>query len=140
MQLGQLYQKIATTQRKTRDLVFEDDEPQGVSLSPKDALAKSKDYYTRAKTLAEATGRKEMIWSSLHGLAFVERENKTLRAALDHYTRAIDTVLSMKGTEENTDLLLEFLRDKDDLFAEAMGVCAVLYEQTKDPVLLKRQM
>jgi CHAT domain-containing protein len=46
----------------------------------------------------------------------------------------------MKGTEENADLLLEFLRDKDDLFAEAIGVCAALYEQTKEPALLKKQM
>jgi CHAT domain-containing protein/tetratricopeptide (TPR) repeat protein len=140
VQLGQLYQKIATPHRKSRDLVFEDDVPRGIGLAPKDALNKSREYYAKAKALAEATGRKEMIWSSLHGLAFVERENKNLLAALDHYVKAIDTVLSMKGTEENADLLLEFLRDKDDLFAEAISVCAALYEQTKDPALLKRQM
>jgi CHAT domain-containing protein len=135
-----LYQKIATPHRKTRDLVFEDDKPRGVSLSTKDALGKSREYYAKAKTLAEATGRKEMIWSSLHGLAFVEKENKDLQAAMDYYTKAIDAVLSMKGAEENADLLFEFLRDKDDLFAEAIGVCVSLYEQTKDPVLLKKQM
>jgi CHAT domain-containing protein/tetratricopeptide (TPR) repeat protein len=140
VQLGVLYQKIATPRRKTRDLVFEDEEPRGVGLSSREALVKSREYFAQAKTLAEATGRKEMIWSSLHGLAFVERENKNLRGALDYYGKAIDTVLSMKGSEENADLLLEFLRDKDDLFAEAIGVCAALYEQTKDPVLLKKQM
>ncbi|MDR1463199.1 MAG: CHAT domain-containing protein [Azoarcus sp.] len=140
VQLGMLYQKIATPHYKTRDLVFENEEPQGVSLSSRDALIKSREYFAKAKTLAEMTGRKEMIWSSLHGLAFVERENKNLQAALDYYSQAIDMVLSMKGSEENADLLLEFLRDKDDLFAEAMGVCVALYEQTKDPALLKKQM
>ena len=140
VQLGQLYQKIATPNRKTRDLVFEDDEPEGVSLSPAEALPKSKEFYDKARPLAEATGRKEMIWSALHGLAFVEREAQNLPAAMDLYTQAIDVVLSMKGTEENPDLLIEFLRDKDDLFAEAIDVCTRLYERTKDPALLRKQM
>jgi CHAT domain-containing protein/tetratricopeptide (TPR) repeat protein len=140
VQLGQLYQKIATPNRKTRDLVFEDDEPEGVSLAPAEALAKSKEFYAKALPLAEKTGRKEIIWSALHGMAFVERENKRLAAAMDYYTRAVDVVLSMKGTEENPDLLLEFLRDKDDLFAEAIDVCSRLYEQKKDPALLQKQM
>lgn len=140
VQLGQLYQRVATPNRKSRDLVFEDDEPEGVSLSPAEALAKSREFYGKALPLAEETGRKEMIWSSLHGLAFSERASGNMQAAMDLYTRAIDVVLSMKGTEENADLLLEFLRDKDDLFAEAIDVCTRLYEQTKDPALLQRQM
>ena len=140
VQLGQLYQKIATPNRKTRDLVFEDEEPQATDLSPAEALAKSKEFYAKAKPLAEATGRKEMIWSALHGLAFVEREGKNFKEAMGYYVQAIDVVLSMKGTEENPDLLLEFLRDKDDLFAEAIDVCTKLYEQENDPALLQKQM
>lgn len=140
VQLAQLYQKMATPNRKTRDLVFEDDEPAGISLTPAEALTKSKEFYAKARPLAEATGRKEMIWSALHGLAFVEREGKSYQTAMDYYTKAIDVVLSMKGTEENPDLLLEFLRDKDDLFAEAIDVCTRLYEQTKNPALLQKQM
>ena len=140
VQLGQLYQKIATPNRKTRDLVFEDEEPKATDLSPEDALAKSKEFYSKAKPLAEVTGRKEMIWSALHGLGFVEREANSLKAAFDHYSQAIDVVLSMKGSEENPDLLIEFLRNKDDLFAEAIDVCTRLYEQEKDPAMLRKQM
>ena len=141
VQLGQLYQKIATPNRKSRDLVFEDEEePQATALSPEEALVKSKEFYTKALPLAVATGRKEMIWSALHGLGFVEREGGNLKEAFGHYAKAIEVVLSMKGTEENPDLLLEFLRDKDDLFAEAIDVCTRLYAQEKDPVLLQKQM
>lgn len=140
VQLGQLYQKIATPGRTTRDLVFDADEPEGLTLTPAEALEQSAAWYARARELADSSGRKEMLWSALHGQGFVEREQGRLETALERYIQAIDVVLSMKGTEESADLLLEFLRDKDALFAEAIDVCSRLYAQTRDPALLRRQM
>ncbi|MDR2161120.1 MAG: CHAT domain-containing protein [Desulfovibrio sp.] len=140
VQLGLLYQKVATPKRKTRDLVFEDSEPVLVEMSPQEALARSGEYFAKALPLARETGRKEMHWGALHGLAFSARENGDLVRAEELYAQAIAVVLSMKGAEENPDLLQEFLRDKDDLFAQAMDVCARLYRQKKDPALLKKQM
>ena len=139
-QLGYLYQHVATPKRKTRDLVFEDTEATIVEMKPAEALAKSVEYYAKALPLAEKTGRKEMHWGALHGLAFAAKENGNLPRAEELYAKAITVVLSMKGTEENPDLLLDFLRDKDDLFAQAIDVCAKLYQQKKDPALLKKQM
>jgi CHAT domain-containing protein/tetratricopeptide (TPR) repeat protein len=140
VQLGLLYQKVATPKRKTRDLVFEDSEPVLVEMPPKEALARSAEYFAKALPLAQKTGRKEMHWSALHGLAFSAKESGDLIRAEDLYAKAIAVVLSMKGAEENPDLLQEFLRDKDDLFAQAIEVCSKLYRQKKDPALLKKQM
>lgn len=140
VQLGLLYQKNATPKRKTRDLVFDDTEPELVTMSPQEALDKSAEYFGQALPLAEKTGRKEMVWSALHGLAFAARQKGDLAKAEDLYAKAVDVVLSMKGAEENPDLLVGFLRDKDDLFAEAMDVCARLYRETNNPALLMKQM
>ena len=141
VQLGQAYQKLAAPDRKTRDLIFDDeDEIETGTITPAEALAKSGEYFDKARKLAEQTGRKEMLWGSLHGLAFAAREKNDLNQAEKHYAQAIQVVLSMKGAEEKPDLLLEFLRSKDDLFAEAMDVCARLYEQTKNPDLLRKQL
>ncbi|MDR2077127.1 MAG: CHAT domain-containing protein [Desulfovibrio sp.] len=140
VQLGLLYQKVATPKRKTRDLVFEDSEPVLVEMAPREALARSAEYFAKALPLAQKTGRKEMHWGALHGLAFSARENGDLVRAEDLYAKAVAVVLSMKGAEENPDLLQEFLRDKDDLFAQAIDVCAKLYRQKKDPALLKKQL
>lgn len=141
VQLGQAHQKFAAPNRKTRDLIFEDeDEVETGSITLEQALAKSREYFDKARALAEQTGRKEMLWGALHGLAFAAREKNDLSQAEKYYAQAIQVVLSMKGAEENPDLLLEFLRSKDDLFAEAMDVCARLYEQSKNPELLKKQL
>lgn len=140
IQLGRLYQKIATPNRKSRDLVFEDDEPTTVAMPANEALAKSRDFFTKAKALAEKSGRKEMQWSAEHGLAFAERESGNLAKAEQHYAKAVAVLLTMKGDGGNPELLQDMLRDKDDLFAEAIDVCARLYQQNKDPNLLKKQM
>ena len=140
VQLGFLYQKVATPKRTSRDLVFEEAEPTIVEISPAEAIAQSGEYFAKALPLAEQTGRKEMIWSALHGLAFAAVEQGDLAGAEGLYGKAITVVLSMKGAEENPDLLMDFLRDKDDLFAQAISVCARLYKEKNDPALLKKQM
>ena len=139
-QMGELYQKISTPKRKTRDLVFDDTEAAPTEMSPQDALAKSVEYYSQALPLAEKTGRREVEWGALQGLAFAARENGDLPRSEELYARAVEIVLSLKGGKDSSDLLQNFLYATDDLFAQAMDVCAKLYAQTQDPALLVKQM
>ena len=140
VQLGSLYQKIATPGRKTRDLVFEEETPTLVDMPKNKALDESSRYFALALPLAEKTVRREIQWGAMHGLAFAAKENGQLEKAEELYSKAIAIVLSMKGGESNPELLNDFLRDKDDLFAQAIDVCAKLYAKTKSPELLKKQM
>lgn len=139
-QMGELYQRISTPKRKTRDLVFDDTEAAPTEMSPQDALAKSVEYYSQALPLAEKTGRREVEWGALQGLAFAARENGDLPRSEELYARAVEIVLSLKGGKDSSDLLQNFLYATDDLFAQAMDVCAKLYAQTQDPALLVKQM
>lgn len=140
VQIGRLYQKIATPERRSRDLVFEDDEPATVSVPAQEALAKSREFFARARELAEKSGRREMQWSAEHGLAFAEREAGNLAQAERHHSKAVSILLSMKADGGNPEFLQDMLRDKDDLFAEAIDVCARLYQESRDQNLLKKQM
>jgi CHAT domain-containing protein len=141
-QIGQVYQKMSAPNRRSRDLVFEDDEPTvaPAQISPDQALERSREFFTKSLKLAQTSGRREFIWGALHGLAFAHyRENK-LEEAEKLYAQAIDVLLSMRGAVENPDLLQAFLYDKDDLFSEAIEVCSKLYARAKDPEMLRKQM
>lgn len=139
-QLGQLYQNIANPTRRTRDLVFDDSEVTNADMPSDQALANSKQYFNKALLLARATGRKEIIWMSMHGLAYAASFEQKLAEAEKLYAQAIEVLLSMKGAVENPDLLQSFLYSKDRLFSEAIDVCAKLYAAKPDPELLRKQM
>lgn len=144
VQLGELHYQWARPRRLSRDLVFEEAEEAGetpaADLAPDQALADGAEYYRQALALTEKAGRGEMRWLALHGLAFAAKEKGELREAAKLYDQAVEAVLSLRGGAENPDLLKDYLHDKDDLFAQAMEVCAKLYQETGDRELLKKQM
>lgn len=137
-QIGLVHQKSATPERRSRDLVYDDSDITPIALSPEENLAKSAEYFQKALDLAETSGRPEIIWSALHGLAFAAARRGDLPEAERLYARAIDVAMSIRG--QAAEMLPEFLHDKDDLFAEAADVCARLYQDNKDPDLLRKQM
>jgi CHAT domain-containing protein len=142
IQLGELYKKTVRSPMTTRDLVFEDYEITVVSLdiSSDEALRISDEYFAKAEKIAERYSITNLLWKAFQGRAFVLKQSGDLPKAEKLYEKAINMVLSMKGFEENSELLLHYLKDKDDLFTEAIEVCNSLYQQTKDESFLRKQM
>jgi CHAT domain-containing protein len=144
IQLGLLYQKMARPDRRvTRDLVFEDiddNEMVPIEIAPNEALAISEGYFVKAGELASKYSLTQSLWKALQGQAFAAKEKGELAKAEGLYSKAIDIVLSTKGIEDNPELLLFYLQDKEDLFQLAMEACSDLYKQTKDESLLIKQM
>ncbi|MDR2437293.1 MAG: CHAT domain-containing protein, partial [Endomicrobium sp.] len=142
VQLGELYKKTVRPPTTTRDLVFEDDEITVVSLdiSSDEALRISDEYFAKAEKIAERYSLNNLLWKAFQGRAFVLKQSGDFVKAEQLYEKAINMVLSMKGFEENSELLLNYLKDKDDLFTEAIDVCNSLYHQTQDESYLRKQM
>jgi tetratricopeptide (TPR) repeat protein len=142
-QVGRVLRKTATPKRTTRDLVFDDSDEAKVKfppLDPKTAISESLLAYQEALRLGEVSGRKEIIWSAQQGIGFASYQNGKLEDALDQYRKAINIVTSMRGSSDQVELLGDFLKGKDDLFIEAIEVCAALYGKTKKQEYLNLQM
>ncbi|MDR1084624.1 MAG: CHAT domain-containing protein [Deltaproteobacteria bacterium] len=180
IQLGLLYQNTAKPVRRTRDLVFEDDEEDEIPSAPnisnipnipnntkKDqltsgssigfdsgsskgitkidlsadrALVESENYFKKAEDLAVKFSLTQSLWKAIQGRAFAANERGDLVESEELYTKAIDIVLSIRGLEENPELLLTYLNDKEDLFSQAIEVCSLLFKKTKDQKYLIKQM
>lgn len=125
--------------RTTRDLVF-DDEPTMPKMDKGEALKQCREAYSRALTLANAISSQELQWSALQGMGFVLAREGKLEESFAQYRKAIDIVASMRVSMESAELLGEFMAGKEDLFGEAMDVCAQLYDKTKDKKYLNMQM
>ena len=139
LQVGGVLKKVLAPGRATRDLVF-DDEPQIPKIDNKKALTGCRNAYTKALKLAEAVGSREMNWASRQGIGFVLSQEGKLEEAMEQYMKAIDAVTAMRVSLESVELLGEYMAGKEDLYEEAMALCASLYEKTKDPKYLSLQM
>ena len=140
-QIGRVLRKAAVPQRTTRDLVFEEEEE--VTFPPidaKNAVADSMAAYREALELAEPLGAKELVWSARQGLGFGLYQDGRLEEALEEYKKAVALVTSTRGSQADVELLGEYMKDKDDLFTEAMEVCKALYVKTKKQEYLALQM
>ena len=56
------------------------------------------------------------------------------------YQEAVSVVVNIRFGGSDSELLDDYLKDKEDLFSEAQEICALLYEKTKDKSYLKLQM
>jgi CHAT domain-containing protein/Tfp pilus assembly protein PilF len=142
-QVGRVLRKTATPKRTTRDLVFDDSDEAKVKfppLDPKTAISESLLAYQEALRIGELSGRKEIIWSARQGIGFTSYQSGKLEEALDQYRKAINIVTGMRGSSDQVELLGDFLKGKDDLFMEAIEVCAALYGKTKKQEYLNLQM
>lgn len=140
LQLGGLHRRVATPERRTtRDLVF-DEEPTVPDMPRDEALAKSRDYYSKSLALGEKLSTREVIWKAHQGLGFLDFQEGRLEPAFEHYQKAIDLVSRLFVSLEDVQLLGEFMADKEDLYNEAQELCAALYDKTKDKKYLDLQM
>lgn len=140
LQLGGLHRRLGTPERRTtRDLVF-DEEPTVPDMPKDEALAKSRDYYSKSLALAEKLSTRELIWKAHQGLGYLDFQEGKLEPAFEHYQKAIDLVSRLFVSLEDVQLLGEFMADKEDLYNEAQELCAALYDKTKDKKYLDLQM
>lgn len=139
LQLGGIYKQILAPGKTTRDLVF-DDAPTMPDMPQEDALLAAEKAYAEALRIAEAISSKEMQWAARQGIGFVLNKQGKTEEAYVQYMKAIEQVASLRATLTSVSLLGEYMAGKEDLYAEAMGICAVLYEQKKDNRYLDMQM
>lgn len=137
--LAGLNKRSAAPGRTTRDLVF-DDEPTNLPGSAEETLAKAREYYEGALAIGERLNSREMIWEALQGLGFTDFKAGRLEKALENYEKAIGIVTAIYVSAEDAQMLGEFMAGREDLYREAMEVCAALYDKTKDPKYLNLQM
>ena len=139
LQIGGVLKQTALPGRTSRDLVF-DDEPTVPKIGKTEALAEAEKAYQSALQLAEQVGSKEMLWAAHQGLGFCAFQKGQPEEALEHYTFAINLVTAMRTSLESVELLGEYMAGKEDLYSEAMEVCARLHEATQDVKYLEMQM
>ena len=139
LQIGGVLKQTALPGRTSRDLVF-DDEPTVPKIGKTEALAEAEKAYQSALLLAEQVGSKEMLWAAHQGLGFCSFQKGQPEEALEHYTFAINLVTAMRTSLESVELLGEYMAGKEDLYSEAMEVCARLHEATQDVKYLEMQM
>ncbi len=139
-QVGRVLKKAANPQKATRDLVFSDDEPVFPPLPAVEACNESREAYTSALSIASAIGSRELIWTAHQGLGSAFREEGKLQEAFSEYEKAIELVVRMRGKDSDVELLGEYLRDKGDLFTEAMELCHELYSKSGEKNFMVRAM
>ncbi|THB68211.1 MAG: CHAT domain-containing protein, partial [Desulfovibrio sp.] len=138
--IGRVLRRGIDPSRTSRDLIFESAGPVFVNMEPAQAIAESVASYEQALAIGERINRKEVIWEAHQGLGFALKAQGDLLGALEHYQAAISTVISIRGSGKDSEVLADYLKNKEDLFTEAMEVCAALYAQTQDPQYLQTQM
>lgn len=139
-QMGRALRKAAAPKRATRDLVFDDEDITLPSLEPAAARQEAVEAYTRALFIAQRLGARELIWSAHQGLGFALSEEGKTAEALAEYEKAIALVTSMRGSQADVELLGEYMKDKGDLFTEAMELCAALHKETGKQEYMVRAM
>jgi len=138
--LGSVLKKGINRQRTTRDLIFEDNAPVFIDMQPDEAKKKSIENYDKALALATKIGKKEDIWTAHQGLGYSLMQDGKQEEAFKHYKAAIDTVLSMKGGKSDSELMGNYMKNKEGLFTEAIELLTALFGKTKNIDYLKQQM
>ena len=140
-QIGRVFKKTINKSKSSQSfgaLVFEE-EPVYIEVSSAEAAKESTKAYEKALDLGRTTMRNEIVWSALQGIGYALAEQGQLEQALPKYKAAIETVIGIRGGSDS-DLMADYLRDKEDLFTEAIELCANLYEAKKDDEYLRLQM
>ncbi|KIX16098.1 CHAT domain-containing protein [Dethiosulfatarculus sandiegensis] len=135
-QIARIYKTGIDPERVSRDLLFEDEPPRFLSISKQKALDLSRQPYEKAYELAKKTGKKEVLWSAQQGLGFAEKEKGNLKKALKHYQAAIETVMQISAAGNDSELMGDYLKDKEDLFTEAIEVASELVQKENKPAYL----
>ncbi|MEW5722163.1 MAG: tetratricopeptide repeat protein [Thermodesulfobacteriota bacterium] len=131
-QIGRLLRLSIDPARTGRDLIFEDQPPMTLDIPPEEAQAKSKEAYQEALALAQKVNKREAVWSAQQGLGFALRAEGQDEEAFKYYRQAIETVVSIRGGSDS-ELLADYLKDKEDLFTEALDLLSALFAKTGDP-------
>ena len=139
-QIGRVLKKGIDRKRTTRDLIFEDDGPVFIEMPPSKAKAESLKAYREALKLATKVGKKEAIWSAQQGIGYALKTQGKEKESFKYYEDAIATVISIRGSDSDSELMGDYLKDKEDLFTEAIEVASALYAKTKDKKYLESQM
>jgi tetratricopeptide (TPR) repeat protein/CHAT domain-containing protein len=139
-QIGRVLKRSVEPDRATRDLVFEEEQPQVIQMSPQEAAEKSLAAYKEALELAQRVNKKEAIWSAQQGIGYALQAQGKDEEALKYYRSAVDTVINIRGGDGESELLANYMNDKDDLFTEAIELLAGLYSKTKKDEYLQLQM
>ena len=139
-QIGGVLKKGIDRKRTTRDLLFEDDGPVFIKMPSAKAKTESLKAYREALKLATKVGKKEAIWSAQQGIGYALKSQGKEKEAFKYYKDAIDTVVSIRGSDSDSELMGDYLKDKEDLFTEAIEVASALYAKTKDKKYLWHQM
>lgn len=139
LQIAGVLKRTATPGRTTRDLVF-DDEPTTPKIDKATALKESANAYAEALKLAEMVNSKEMTWAALQGVGYGLMQQNKLEESFVNYMKAIDIVTKMRNNLNAVSLLGEYMAGKEDLYNEAMEVCAKLHEKTKDKKYVEWQI
>ena len=139
-QIGRVLKATVNPERASRDLIFEEDEPETLQMSPEEAAAKSLEAYQKALELATKVGKKEAVWSAQQGIGYALRAQSKDEEAFKYYKAAVDTVVSIKGGGSDSELMANYLNDKEDLFVEAIELLTDLYAKTKKQEYLRLKM
>ena len=138
-QIGRVLKKGIDPARSSRDLIFVDDEPVFIDLEPDKAREESLKAYTQALELAQKANKREAIWTAHQGIGFAQRTGGQLEQAYKSYDDAIGVVLGIRSGGDR-DLMGDYLKDKEDLFTEAMETALDMYTKTQNKKYLKQQM
>lgn len=139
LNMADVYKRMASPGRTTRDLLVDADES-APAIPRADALAKAQQYYAQCLSMAEKMGLRELIWAANQGLGYVDLQEGRLEAALKRYQKAIELVTQAFVSMEDAQMLGEYMAEKEELYNEAAEVCAALYEKTRDKKYLELQM
>lgn len=139
-QIGRVLKKAANPKHVARDLVFSDDTPVLPDVEASQARAESREAYAAALEIASSIGSRELVWTAHQGLGNAFREEGKFQEAFNEYEKAVNIVTGLRGADSDVELLGEYLKDKRDLFAEAMEICHQLYKQTGDKKFMVRAM
>lgn len=139
LQLGGVYKQMLIPGKSARDLVF-DEAPDVPDMPPAEVLVAAEKAYTEALRMAEAINSREMQWAARQGLGFVLNRQDKPEEAYAQYMKAIEQVASLRTSLASVALLGEYMAGKEDLYTEAMDLCAKLYAQKKDNSYLDMQM
>lgn len=137
--LGKILRPSVNRQRTTRGLIFEEHQPAFVDLTPSEAAQKSLHFQQQALTLATRLSFRHIIWNAHKEIGYILFQQQRHQEALQHYQTAVNTVLDIRAAAP-AELMGDYLKNKEELFSEAIEVLAHLYKTTNNPQYLQLQM
>lgn len=110
----------------TRDLLIEEEPSKHLGMPPSEALGKIRELLGASLEVAERLGDTENIWECHQGLGYADWKSGELDAALEHYRKAIESLAAVRSRASSKELSGSYLKNKQDVFAEALAVASEL--------------